>query len=106
MATKMLDVSISFIGRFIQWVDDTQSVLVAGGNQTSDVWWILTRVMRAIFEDYFAPARLVLSCGELSRLMLRRFLSTNEGLRIILLSWVPMLNGWLDIQGGERQGKR
>ena len=37
MATKMLDVSISFIGRFIQWVDDTQSVLVAGGNQTSDV---------------------------------------------------------------------
>ena len=56
MATKMLDVSISFIGHFIQWVDDTQSVLVAGGNQTSDVWWILTRVMRAIFEDYFAPA--------------------------------------------------
>ena len=57
MATKMLDVSISFISRFILWVDDTQSVLVAGGNQTSDVWWILTRVMRAIFEDYFAPAR-------------------------------------------------
>ena len=78
MATKMLDVSISFIGWFIQWVDNTQSVLVAGGNQTSDVWWIMTRVMRAIFEDYFAPARLVLSCGELSRLMLRRFLSTNE----------------------------
>ena len=63
MATKMLDVSISFIGWFIQWVDDTQSVLVAaGGNQTSDVWWIMTRVMSAIFEDYFAPAHATPTC--------------------------------------------
>ena len=48
--------SVEFVSAFVRWMDDTFESLTAGGNLKEDVWWITTKVMRSIFEDYLAPA--------------------------------------------------
>jgi hypothetical protein len=56
-----LEVSLmakSFVMDLVRWVDDTYSQLVDSGNPADDVLWIITRVVKSIFEEYFAPARL------------------------------------------------
>ena len=57
-AREMSMESKAFISALISWVDDTHTELTDAGNPAEDVWWIITRVLRAIFEEYFAPARL------------------------------------------------
>ena len=54
---SMLRRSAEFICKFVPWVDDTYAQLKEGGNTTEDVWWLITRVIRAIFEKYLAPMR-------------------------------------------------
>ena len=49
--------SVEFVSACVRWMDDTFESLTAGGNLKEDVWWITTKVMRSIFEDYLAPAR-------------------------------------------------
>ncbi len=46
-----------FILQFIRWVDETNASLVRAGNVPSDVWSLMTKVMRSIFEEGLAPAR-------------------------------------------------
>ena len=48
---------VEFVSALVRWVDDTYQYLLAGGNFNEYVWWITTRVIRSIFEDYLAPAR-------------------------------------------------
>ena len=57
LANTILLKSIEFAASFVRWTDDTYESLTAGGNLKDDVWWITTKVMRSIFEDYLAPAR-------------------------------------------------
>ena len=56
---SMLRRSAEFIRKFVPWVDDTYAQeLNEGGNTPEDVWcWLITRVIRAIFEEYLAPMR-------------------------------------------------
>ena len=61
LADRMLLKSVDFVSQFIRWVDDTYSLLVAGGNTATDCWWLLTRVGRSIFEDYLTPERLTVT---------------------------------------------
>ena len=49
--------AIGFISTLVRWIDDTYELLLAGGNVKEDVWWITTRVIRSIIEDYRSPAR-------------------------------------------------
>ena len=57
LANVILLKSVEFVSAFVRWTDDTFESLTAGGNLKEDVWWITTKVMRSIFEDYLAPAR-------------------------------------------------
>ena len=49
VAKEMLIKSIDFITQLVRWVDDTYSLLTAGGNTAEYCWWIVTRVIRTIF---------------------------------------------------------
>ena len=49
--------SVDFVSDLVRWFDDTYYYLLAVGNVKEDVGWIITRVIRSIFEDYLAPAR-------------------------------------------------
>ena len=40
-----------------RWIDDTYDSLLVGGNIKEDVWWITTRVMSYVYEDYLYLAR-------------------------------------------------
>ena len=57
VAKDMLMKSIDFLNHLVRWVDDTYSLLTAGGNTAEDCWWIVTRVVRTIFEGHLGPAR-------------------------------------------------
>ncbi len=47
-----------FLLQFIRWVDETNSTLVSAGNAPADVWALVTKVMRSIFEEGLAPHRI------------------------------------------------
>ena len=47
-----------FLLQFIRWVDDTNTTLVGAGNAPADVWALITKVMRSIFEEGLAPHRI------------------------------------------------
>ena len=52
LATEMTLKAVKFISALFRWIDDTYESLLMGGNVKEDVWWIKTRVIRSIFEDY------------------------------------------------------
>ena len=56
LANVILLKSVEFVSVFVHWIDNTFESLTAGGNLKEDVWWITTKVMMSIFEDYLAPA--------------------------------------------------
>ena len=47
--------SVEFFSDLVYWVDDTFESLLDGRTVKEDVWWITTRVIRSIFEDYISP---------------------------------------------------
>ena len=47
-----------FLLQFIRWVDDTNSTLTGAGNSPADVWALITKVMRSVFEEGLAPHRI------------------------------------------------
>ena len=57
LATEMALRLVELLSSLVHWVDDTYESLIAVGNVKEYVWWITTRVIRSIFEDYMAPAR-------------------------------------------------
>ena len=57
LATETALKAIRFISALFRWVDDTYKSLLAGGNIKEGFWWITTRFIRSIFEDYLAPER-------------------------------------------------
>ena len=48
---------VEFVSSLVYWVDDTYESLLLGFNSKEDMWWITTRVIISIFEDYLDPAR-------------------------------------------------
>ena len=46
---------VKFVSDLVRWVDETYESLFAGENVKEYVWWITTRMIRSIFEDYLAP---------------------------------------------------
>ena len=47
----------SFISTLITWIDQTNDLLVDGGNDQADVWNLMAKVIRALFEEGLGPAR-------------------------------------------------
>ena len=47
-----------FILQFVRWVDETNSSLINAGNAPADVWALITKVMRSVFEEGLAPHRI------------------------------------------------
>ena len=54
--------SVEFVSDLFRWVDDTYEYIMTVGNVKEYVWWITTRVIRSIFEDYLAPYRDTPTC--------------------------------------------
>ena len=48
---------VDFVSALAHWVDDMYDYLIVGRNAEEDMWWITTRVIRSIFEEYMAPYR-------------------------------------------------
>ena len=57
LARSVLSSSLEFIHKLVEWVDSTYEVLVEGGNTSQDVWSLITKVSRALFEEGMAPHR-------------------------------------------------
>ena len=55
LATEMDLRLVEFVSVLVRWVDDIFESLFDEVNGKEDVWWIATRVIRSIFEDYLAP---------------------------------------------------
>ena len=47
----------SFVTTLITFIDQTNDLLVDGGNDQSDVWNLMAKVIRALFEEGLGPAR-------------------------------------------------
>ena len=48
---------VEFVSVLVRWVDDIFESLLDEVNGKEDVWWIATRDIRSIFEDYIYPSR-------------------------------------------------
>ena len=57
LANEVLQKSIDFLLGLVAWVDDTHDTLVNGGQKSDDVWWIISKVIRTIFEDFMSVNR-------------------------------------------------
>ena len=57
LAKEVVENSKELIKAISYWVEDSYTELVTSGNSESDVWLVLTRILRSIFEDYFGPER-------------------------------------------------
>ena len=57
LAKSVLAMSLEFINKLVEWVDSTYEVLIEGGNSTYDIWNLITKVARALFEEGMAPFR-------------------------------------------------
>ena len=57
LARSILSTSLEFIHKLVEWIDSTYEVLVEGGNTPQDVWSLITKVTRALFEEGMAPFR-------------------------------------------------
>ena len=49
--------AVKFISALVRWTDNTHESFLEGGNTEKDVWWIKTRFIISIFEDYLDPER-------------------------------------------------
>ena len=47
----------SFVSTLISFVDQTNDLLVDGGNDQADVWNLMAKVIRALFEEGLGPSR-------------------------------------------------
>ena len=57
LARSILSTSLEFVHKLVEWIDSTYEVLVEGGNTPPDVWSLITKVTRALFEEGMAPFR-------------------------------------------------
>lgn len=57
LSKDVLSTSLEFISKLVDWIDATYEVLVEGGNTAQDVWSLITKVARALFEEGMAPHR-------------------------------------------------
>ena len=62
LVTEMALRSVEFVSALFRWVGDAYESLLAGGNSKEKFWWVTTRVIRSIFEDYLDPDRATPTC--------------------------------------------
>jgi hypothetical protein len=59
LAIDILNQSMNTIEALMRWIDETHEVLTGvGGNSNDASWFIITKIIRHLFERLFAPARL------------------------------------------------
>ena len=59
LAIDILNQSMNTIEALMRWIDETHEVLTGvGGNSNDAAWFIITKIIRHLFERLFAPARL------------------------------------------------
>ena len=57
LAAEVKQKSSTFIRSLDTWIEATYDNLVSGGQDSKDVWWIITKVMRSLFEDCLSKQR-------------------------------------------------
>jgi len=57
LARNVFDSSENLLNALVRYVDDTYKSLVAGGNGRADIWHLLTKIIRSLFEEGLAPHR-------------------------------------------------
>ena len=59
LAIDILHQSMNTVEALMRWIDETHEVLTGvGGNSNDASWFIITKIIRHLFERLFAPARL------------------------------------------------
>ena len=58
LAGEVITTAVSFARKFVSWVDSTYETMIHGGNAEKDVWELLSRVMRALFDEGLGPKRI------------------------------------------------
>ena len=53
--------SVAFLRKLVAWVDDTYEALTAGGQNSTDSWYLVTHILKTLFEDYISAQRGLLS---------------------------------------------
>ena len=58
LSNLIVNKASDFVLQFVRWVDETTSTLTNAGNAPVDVWALITKVMRSVFEEGLAPHRI------------------------------------------------
>ena len=61
----ILGQAVSFFKKIIFWTDATYRSLTINHTPEDQAWWIVTKVWKAIFEDFLGPTRIVASGADL-----------------------------------------
>ena len=59
LSTEVLQKSEDFLRKLVAWVDDTFDTLVNRGQSEEDVWHLISKILKAIFEDIHRSRKLV-----------------------------------------------
>ena len=58
LAQDMLKDMLTFVDALRRWIDERFEALVSNSTPEESAWYIVTKVMRAIFQDFMGPKRL------------------------------------------------
>jgi hypothetical protein len=58
IAQEMLNDTLTFVECLCGWIDETYDSLVSNSTPDQAAWYIVTKVIRAIFQDFMGPKRL------------------------------------------------
>ena len=56
---RVLSQSVSFIKKLVYWTDSTYRTLTINHTPADQAWWIITKIWRALFEDFLGPTRVI-----------------------------------------------
>ena len=56
---RVLSQIVSFIKKLVYWTDSTYRTLTVNHTPADQVWWIITKIWKALFEDFLGPTRVI-----------------------------------------------
>ena len=59
LPVKVLAQSVSFIKKLVYWTDSTYRTLTVNHTPQDQAWWIVTKIWKAMFEDFLGPSRVI-----------------------------------------------
>ena len=56
---RVLSQTVSFIKKLVYWTDSTYRTLTVNHTPADQAWWIITKIWKALFEDFLGPTRVI-----------------------------------------------